>query len=59
MKLIYKEDYKSITKFNDVELENFTVLTGVNGSGKSHLLEAIRDKKVHIENIKNTIENFI
>jgi energy-coupling factor transporter ATP-binding protein EcfA2 len=54
MKLIYKEDYKSITKFNDVELENFTVLTGVNGSGKSHLLEAIKNKKLVIDNLDNS-----
>lgn len=48
MKLNFKEQYKSISKFNVVELEDFTVLTGVNGSGKSHLLEAIEQKKVVI-----------
>lgn len=41
MKLIHKEDYLSIGKFNDVELSDFAVLTGINGSGKTHLLKGI------------------
>ncbi|MCK5588770.1 MAG: ATP-binding protein [Candidatus Pacebacteria bacterium] len=54
MKLNFKEQYKSINKFNSIELEDFTVLTGVNGSGKSHLLEAIEQKKVIIAGFEDT-----
>ena len=46
MKLEFKEQFKSISEFNPIEIEDFTILTGVNGSGKSHLLEAIQRKKV-------------
>ena len=41
MKLKYVKDYKSIKKFADIELPDFVVLTGINGSGKTHLMEAI------------------
>ncbi len=42
MKLKFVKKYKSIEEFNDVDkLPDFIVLTGVNGSGKTHLLEAI------------------
>ncbi len=54
MKLNFKEQYKSINKFNPVELKDFTVLTGVNGSGKSHLLEAIEQKKVVIAGFEDS-----
>ncbi len=54
MKLEFKEQYKSISKFNPVELEEFTVLTGVNGSGKSHLLESIERKKVVIAGFEDS-----
>jgi len=54
MKLNFKEQYKSISDFNSVELKDFTVLTGVNGSGKSHLLEAIEQKKVVITNFEDS-----
>lgn len=48
MQLQFKEKYISIDEFNPVELPNFTVLTGVNGSGKSHLLRAINEQKINI-----------
>ncbi len=54
MKIKYKQDYLSIEKFNDIEFADFTVLTGVNGSGKSHLLEAIKKKKVSIKGYENS-----
>lgn len=49
MKLKFTQPHISITKFNDVDLPNFVVLTGVNGSGKTHLLQAIEQKKAVIE----------
>lgn len=51
MKLIYKSDYISIKKFDPVRLPDFTVLTGVNGSGKTHLLKAIQNGQIEIESI--------
>ncbi len=53
MELIFKQDHISITSFNPVELSSFTVLTGVNGSGKSHLLSAIEQKKVIFKSLEN------
>lgn len=51
MKVKFKEKYLSIDEFNDIELLDFTILTGVNGSGKSHFLQAIEQAKVEIEGI--------
>lgn len=53
MNLIFKEKYLSIDKFKTIKFPNFTVLTGINGSGKSHLLESIQEKKTIIENYEN------
>jgi energy-coupling factor transporter ATP-binding protein EcfA2 len=39
--LRFQSKYKSIDQLNDIELPDFTVITGINGSGKSQLLEAI------------------
>lgn len=47
----FKEEYKSITNFNSIVLPQFTVLTGVNGSGKTHLLQSILSGKSSIGNI--------
>ncbi len=41
MHIIIKTDHKSIKSGVEFDLPDFTVLTGKNGSGKSHLLEAI------------------
>jgi AAA domain, putative AbiEii toxin, Type IV TA system len=38
--------HKSITSLEPISLPNFTVLTGVNGSGKTHLLMAIQGGQV-------------
>lgn len=47
MKLKLKAPFKSINKVPlDLDLPDFVVLTGVNGSGKSHLLEAIKDGQI-------------
>lgn len=53
MKLIYKSPYLSIEQFSPVEMPDFVVLTGVNGSGKSHLLDAIDKRHVAIEGMEN------
>lgn len=51
MRLKYINDHLSIKKFEDLEIENFSVITGLNGSGKSHLLNAINNGAIKIENI--------
>lgn len=52
IKLGYNGDYLSIKKFDSLELPDFVVLTGVNGSGKTHLLEAIQKGSVLVEDIR-------
>jgi ABC-type branched-subunit amino acid transport system ATPase component len=51
MKLTFVSDHKSITPFRELDLPDFVVLTGVNGAGKSHLLEAIENGCVRIDDI--------
>ena len=53
MKIQFKQQHISIENFNPIELSNFTVLTGINGSGKSHLLSAIEQRKVVFQDIQN------
>lgn len=50
MKIALKARYKSITTLEGIDLPDFTVITGVNGSGKTHLLEAIAADQIQIEN---------
>ncbi|CAI8773697.1 Vitamin B12 import ATP-binding protein BtuD [Pseudomonas jessenii] len=52
MKIVTTSKHRSIPEGISFDLPDFTVLTGKNGSGKSHLLEAIAAKNVtsvHIE----------
>ena len=51
MNLKFKDEYLSIKSFDEIELEDFTILTGVNGSGKTHLLEALVQDKCQIDSI--------
>lgn len=53
MKISFNEQHLSIEDFNQIELPNLTVLTGTNGSGKSHLLQAIENKRVLIDGAAN------
>lgn len=52
MQITVNSAYKSIPRGLSFELPNFCILTGKNGSGKSHLLEAIANR-----NIARTIIN--
>ena len=45
MEIHIKQKHKSINPPCDFELPKFTILTGKNGSGKTHLLEAISTKE--------------
>ncbi len=59
MQLIFKQPHISITQFSTVELPDLTVLTGVNGSGKSHLLDAIVKNHVELSGVaSNSIAYF-
>lgn len=51
MKLEYKKDHISIKYFEPIEIQEFTVLTGMNGSGKTHLLDAIKKGHIEIDNV--------
>jgi ABC-type branched-subunit amino acid transport system ATPase component len=44
--LTFSSVHKSIVSLERIELPGFVVLTGVNGSGKTHLLEAIQNGNV-------------
>jgi ABC-type branched-subunit amino acid transport system ATPase component len=55
MKVTLGSKYKSINAFDQIEIPQFTILTGVNGKGKTHLLEGISlnaikvlDLQIHI-----------
>jgi predicted ATPase len=48
LQLHFKNPYISIEQFDPIEIPDFVVLTGVNGSGKSHLLGAIEKRHVTI-----------
>lgn len=51
MKLTFVSPHKSITPFGEIDLPDLVVLTGVNGAGKSHLLEAIENGCIRIDDI--------
>lgn len=53
MELQFRQNHISIEVFDPVQIPDFVVLTGVNGSGKSHLLGALEQKKVVISNMEN------
>ena len=52
IKLKFIKPHASIDQFNEAEIPNFCVLTGLNGSGKSHFLEAIENKSISIIGIE-------
>jgi predicted ATP-binding protein involved in virulence len=55
-KLLFSSEYKSIKSFETVELPNLVVLTGINGSGKTHFLQAIKDRNLLVEpNMSNIV----
>ena len=49
MKIEVVRQYKSIKSLPDISLPDFTILTGTNGSGKTHLLEGITAGYIHLE----------
>lgn len=55
MEIIFKEKYLSISAFDDIVLPEFTVITGVNGSGKSHFLTALEEGKIGIKDFDDPL----
>lgn len=53
MELQFKQKHISIDEFDPVGIPDFVVLTGVNGSGKSHLLGALEQRKIVISGMEN------
>ncbi|WNI38391.1 AAA family ATPase [Chryseobacterium sp. SG20098] len=51
IKLLQQNTYLSLQKIENYELEDFTIITGLNGSGKTHLLKAINEGIIKVENI--------
>lgn len=54
--LKFQAGYKSLTCFQDIELPDFTVITGLNGSGKSQLLESIMQNNSGIQILNGNTE---
>lgn len=46
MRIKIKKIYKSIHTIQDIDIPDFMVLTGKNGSGKSHLMEAMTNQEI-------------
>lgn len=52
MKISNPRKHLSITEFEAIEIESFTVLTGLNGSGKTQLLQGMVQGSIQIEGIE-------
>lgn len=50
MRIKINQNYKSFISGKEVELPDFTVLTGKNGSGKSHFLSSLAEKDIAVIN---------
>lgn len=48
LRLRWLKNHLSIGQFNSYELPDFSIITGLNGSGKTHLLNAIQNGAVQI-----------
>ena len=48
MKYILTKSFKSLQPF-ETDLPNFVILTGVNGVGKSQILEALKTDKLSLK----------
>ncbi len=54
MKISLISPYLSIDKLDPVELPDFTVVTGVNGSGKTHFLQGIKNKSLVVDGLEES-----
>lgn len=51
MELKFKSEFQSIKLFNSTEMTDFSIITGINGSGKTNLLKALEKGNVQIDTI--------
>src|SRR5215218_10340681 len=61
MKLTFQSPHMSIVEFPPTELPSFTLLTGLNGSGKTHFLKSLAGGHIGIDaapNFKEDIRYF-
>jgi energy-coupling factor transporter ATP-binding protein EcfA2 len=54
MKLIFKKAFLSISNFKNSEIADFSIITGLNGSGKTQLLKAIENGSIEITGIDDS-----
>lgn len=52
MKVKFNQKFKSIENFTETEIQDFSVFVGKNGSGKTHLLKAINEGFVNVDNVQ-------
>jgi ABC-type transport system involved in cytochrome c biogenesis ATPase subunit len=57
MKLSFKESFLSIKEFREIDLPPFVLLTGHNGTGKTHLLKAIQQGAIKVDVTKTPKED--
>lgn len=53
MKLAFKKPYRSIKSFPEADLPSFSIITGANGTGKTHLLKAIQAGSISLDCIED------
>ncbi len=52
MKIKFNQKYKSIDNFNEIDIKDFSIFLGVNGSGKTHMLKAIQEGFVSADSVQ-------
>lgn len=52
MEIKFNQKYKSITEFTESEIQDFSIFLGINGSGKTHLLKAIHEGFVTVDDMQ-------
>ncbi|WP_415775306.1 AAA family ATPase [Shewanella oncorhynchi] len=58
MQIEFINEYLSMSSFDAYEIPDFTLITGLNGSGKTHLLKAIQNGNIKLEsNDSSSIHN--
>ena len=57
MKLKFIEQYCSIKELNDIDIPEFVVLTGLNGAGKTLLLQAMSCKSIELKDEEKNLSN--
>ena len=56
MKIKFIASHKSIESFKEKEIKDFSIFTGLNGSGKTHILGGIKLGKIQVDNIDISID---